>query len=109
MNTLEIPTLTHGDVDGVAGWGAHELSGEAALHPVAAAVAALLERLHVGERQLCPHLRLVGPLRDQRYGHALPVQVEVADVVAQQDAAAETNRLPRSEHRVRGEQCEGGN
>lgn len=105
----ETCTRTHGDADGVAGRGAHELGGEAPLHPVAAGVAVLLERLHVGERELRPLLRLVGPLRDQRNGHALPVQVEVADVVTQLDAAAETNGLPGSEDRVWGEQSEGGN
>lgn len=99
---------THGDVYGVAVRGAHELSGEAPLHPVAADVAALLERLNVGERQLRPQLRVVGPLRDQRYGHALPVQVEVADVVPQLDAAAKTDGLAGSEHRVWGEQSESG-
>lgn len=100
---------THSDVDGVAGWRADQLSGEPPLDPVATAVAALLEGLHVGQRQLRPHLGVVRPLRDQRYGHALPVEVEVADVVTQQDAAAETDGLPGSEHSVRGQQGEGGN
>lgn len=109
VNEEDTRTRTHGDVDGVAEGGAQQLSGEAPLHPVAAGVAALLERLHVGERQLRPQLRLVGPLHDQWDGHALPVQVEVADVVTLLGAAAETNGLPGSEDGVWGEQSEGGN
>lgn len=68
-----------------------------------------MESLYVGQRELCLDLGLVHPLSDQRRGHSVLVQVEVADVVTQHNAAAEANSLSRREHGVGGEQGEGGN
>lgn len=81
---------------------------EAPLDPVTAAVAALMEGLHVGQRQLHSALGLVRPLRHQRRRRPLLVQVKVADVVSQQNAAAEANGLPGREDGVGGQQGEGG-
>lgn len=100
--------LTNSNVDGVAGWRAEQLRGKATLDPVTTTVAALVERLRVGQGQLHSGLAEVRFLRDHRCGHAVPVQVEVADVVTQQNTAAEANSLPRREHSVRGQQGEGG-
>lgn len=84
------------------------MGGEAPLDPVAAAVAALVEGLHVGQRQLHSALGLLRPLHHQRRRRPLLVQVEVADVVPQQNAAAEADGLPGGEHGVGGQQGEGG-
>lgn len=100
--------LTNGNVDGVAGWRAEQLRGKATLDPVTTTVAALVEHLRVGQGQLHPGLAGVGFLCDHRRGHAVLVQVEVADVVTQQNTAAEANSLPRREDSVRGQQGEGG-
>lgn len=100
--------LTDGDVDGVAGRRAEQLGGKAALDPVAATVAALVEGFRLRQRQLHPGLTLVRPLRDQRRRHPVLVQVEVADVVTEQNAAAEADGLAGGEHGVRGQQGEGG-
>lgn len=81
---------------------------EAPLDPVATAVAALMEGLHVGQRQLHPALGLVRPVCHQRRRRSLLIQVEVADVVAQQNAAAEADSLPRREDGVGGQQGEAG-
>lgn len=100
--------LTDGDADGVAGGRVKHVGREAALDPVAAAVAALVEGLHVGQRQLHPALGLVRPLRHQRRRRSLLIQVEVADVVSQRNAAAEADSLPGREDSVGGQQGEGG-
>lgn len=101
--------LTNSNVDGVAGWRAEQLWREATLDPVPTTVAALVESLYVGQRQLHSGLGLVRPLCDQRRGHSVLVQVEVADVVTQHNVAAEANSLPGREHSVWGQQGEGGN
>lgn len=67
-----------------------------------------MEGLQVGQRQVHPGLRLVRPLGDQRRGHAVLVQVEVAEVVTQGNAAAEADGLSRGEHSVRRVQSEDG-
>lgn len=81
---------------------------EAPLDPVTTAVAALMEGLDVRQRQLHSALGLVRPLRHQRRRRSLLIQVEVADVVSQQNAAAEANSLPGREDGVGGQQGEGG-
>lgn len=100
--------LTDGNTDGVAGRGVEYVGREAPPDPVAAAVAALMEGLHVGQRQLHSALGLVRPLHHQRRRRSLLVQVEVADVVPQQNAAAEADGLPGREDGVGGQQGEGG-
>lgn len=100
--------LTDGNTDGVAGRGVEYVGREAPPDPVAAAVAALMEGLHVGQRQLHSALGLVRPLHHQRRRRPLLVQVEVADVVPQQNAAAEADGLPGREDGVGGQQGEGG-
>lgn len=99
---------TNGDTDGVAGRRVKDVGREAPLDPVTTAVAALMEGLDVGERQIHSALGLVRPLRHQRRQRSLLIQVEVADVVSQQNAAAEANSLPRREDGVGGQQGEGG-
>lgn len=100
--------LTNGDADGVAGGRVEHVGREAALDPVTTAVAALMEGLHVGQRQLHSALGLLRPLCHQRRRRPLLIQVEVADVVSQRNAAAEANSLPRREDSVGGQQGEGG-
>lgn len=99
---------TDGDADGVAGRRIQDVGREAPLDPVAAAVAALVEGLDVRQRQLHSALRLVRPLGHQRRRRSLLVQVKVADVVSQENAAAEANSLPGREDSVGGQQGEGG-
>lgn len=100
--------LTHSDVNGVAGWRAEQLRGEAALDPVPTTVAALVESLYVGQCELHSGLGLVRPLRNQRCGHSMLVQVEVTEMMTQQNAAAEADSLTGREHSVRWQQGEGG-
>lgn len=80
---------------------------ELPIDPVTAAVAALMEGLDIGQRQLHSALGLV-PLRHQRRRRSLLVQVEVADVVSQPNAAAEAHGLPGREYGVGGQQGKGG-
>lgn len=101
-------SLTNGDGDGVAGRRVKYVGREAPLDRVATAVAALVKGLHVGQRQLHPALGLLRPLRHQRRRRSLLIQVEVADVVSQQNAAAEADSFPRREDGVGGQQGEGG-
>ena len=108
MDETMRPWLTHSDVDGVAGWRAEQLRGEAALDPVPTTVAALVESLYVGQGQLHRGGALLRPLSDQRCGHSMLVQVEVTEVVTQQNTAAKANSLARREHSVRWQQGEGG-
>ena len=100
--------LTNGNVDGVAGWRAEQLSREPALDPVPTTIAALVGSLNVSQRQVHSGLGLVRPLCNQRRGHSMLVQVKVTEVVTQRDTAAKANSLARSEHSVRRQQGEGG-
>lgn len=68
-----------------------------------------MESLYVGQRQIHSALALIRPLRDQRRGHSVLIQVEVADVAARQNTAAEADSLTGGEDSVRGQQGEGGN
>lgn len=67
-----------------------------------------MEDLDVGQHQLHSALGLVRPLHHQRRRRSLLVQVEVADVVSQPNAAAEANGLPGREYGVGGQQGKGG-
>lgn len=100
--------LTNGDADGVAGRRVKYVGREAPLDAVTTAVAALMEGLDVRQRELHSALGLIRPLPHQRCRRALLIQVEVADVVSQKNAAAEANSLPRREDVVGGQQGEGG-